>query len=63
MGESAGSIAAPLYAGLVSDRLPDAGITVLADASGSYPDVRPFNEVFAAWGSATRSRPGPRTPA
>ena len=28
VGESAGSIAAPLYAGLVSDRLPDARITV-----------------------------------
>ena len=50
MGESAGSVAAPLYAGLVSDRLPDARITVLADGSGSYPDVRPFNEIIAAWG-------------
>jgi hypothetical protein len=50
IGESAGSIAAPLYAGLMSDRLPDAGITVLADASGSYPDLARVNEVFAAWG-------------
>ena len=50
MGESAGSVAAPLYAGLVSDRLPDARITVLADGSGSYPDVPRFNELFAAWG-------------
>jgi hypothetical protein len=50
IGESAGSIAAPLYAGLVSDRLPDARITVLADASGSYPDVRRVHEIFANWG-------------
>jgi Pectinacetylesterase len=52
MGESAGSIAAPLYAGLVSDRLPDARVTVLANASGSYPDVPRFNEVFSTWGFA-----------
>jgi Pectinacetylesterase len=50
IGESAGSIAAPLYAGIVSDRLPDAKITVLGDASGSYPDVPRINELFAAWG-------------
>jgi hypothetical protein len=50
VGESAGSIAAPLYAGLVSDRLPDARITVLADGSGSYPDTPPFNETLAGWG-------------
>jgi hypothetical protein len=49
-GGSAGSIAAPLYAGLVSDRLPDAQITVLADASGSYPDVRRVHEILATWG-------------
>jgi Pectinacetylesterase len=49
-GESAGSVAAPLYAGLVSDRLPDARITVLADGSGSYPDVRRVDEILATWG-------------
>ena len=53
VGESAGSIAAPLYAGLVSDRLPDARITVLADGSGSYPDVPRINEIIAAWGFST----------
>jgi hypothetical protein len=53
LGESAGSIAAPLYAGLVSDRLPDARITVLADGSGSYPDVPRINEIIAAWGFST----------
>ena len=50
IGESAGSVAAPLYGGLVSDRLPDARVTVLADGSGSYPDVPRFNELFADWG-------------
>jgi hypothetical protein len=50
-GESAGSVAAPLYAGLVSDRLPHARITVLADGSGSYPDLPRFNEIIAAWGT------------
>jgi hypothetical protein len=33
-GVSAGAAATPLYAGLVSDRLPDAQITVPADGSG-----------------------------
>jgi Pectinacetylesterase len=51
MGESAGSIAAPVYAGLVSDRLPKARITVLADGSGSYPDVPRFNNLVSTWGA------------
>src|SRR4029453_13371863 len=51
MGESAGSIASPLYAGLVSDRLPKAQITVVADGSGSYPDARRFNNLITAWGA------------
>jgi len=50
IGESAGSIAAPLYAGILSDRLPDARITVVGDASGSYQDVPRINALFAAWG-------------
>jgi hypothetical protein len=50
IGESAGSVAAPLYGGLVSDRLPGARITVLAHGSGSYPDAPRFNELLAAWG-------------
>ena len=57
VGESAGSIAAPLYAGLVSDRLPDARITVLADGSGSYPDVPRISEIMAAWGFGTNVPP------
>jgi hypothetical protein len=51
-GESAGSVAAPIYAALVSDRLPKARITVLADGSGSYPDVPHANHVLPVWGLA-----------
>jgi hypothetical protein len=50
IGESAGSIPAPLYAALVSDRLPHARITVLADSSGAYPDAPRFKEKITAWG-------------
>jgi hypothetical protein len=50
-GLSAGSVGAPLYGGLVSDRLPDASITVLADGSGAHPPSA-GNQVTAAWGIA-----------
>jgi Pectinacetylesterase len=63
MGESAGSVATPLYAGLVSDRLPDATITVLANGSGSYPDLPRANEIIAAWGFGSVVPDWPRTPA
>jgi Pectinacetylesterase len=53
IGESAGSVATPLYAGLVSDRLPKARITVLADGSGSYPDLPRVNKIIAAWGAGS----------
>jgi rubredoxin len=60
MGESAGSIASPLYAGLVSDRLPDAKVTVLADGSGSYPDLEDINtRLAAAWGTGNTIPPWP----
>jgi hypothetical protein len=59
IGESAGSIAAPLYAGLVSDRLPDARITVLAHGSGSYADVPRVNDIIAAWGGPTGEASSP----
>ena len=62
VGESAGSIAAPLYAGLVADRLPDARITVLADGSGSYPDMPRINEIIAGWGLSSTSQPWPENP-
>ena len=52
-GESAGSIPSPLYAGLVSDRLPAASITVLADGSGAYPDLPAVNtNIGTQWGTA-----------
>jgi len=51
VGASAGSVTAPLYAGLVADRLPDAHITAVADSSGSYPDVPQLNKLLtgSAW--------------
>jgi hypothetical protein len=54
VGESAGSVAAPLYAALLSDRLADARITVPAHASGSYPDLPAFNRLISAWGFGDR---------
>lgn len=54
MGESAGSVAAPFYGGLMSDRFPDAEVTVLANGSGSYPDAGPDTDssIASAWGVA-----------
>jgi hypothetical protein len=52
IGESAGSVAAPLYAGLAADRLPGARITALADGSGSYPDAPEITGLVAdVWGT------------
>jgi hypothetical protein len=52
VGESAGSIASPVYAGLVSDLLPDAQITVYADGSGAYPDTPALNAgIGGLWGA------------
>ena len=51
VGESAGSVAAPVYGGLVADLLPDADVTVLADSSGAYPDDPDVNvEILGQWG-------------
>jgi hypothetical protein len=51
IGESAGSVSAAMYGGLVSDRYPDARITVLADGSGSYPGIPEVTSVVStAWG-------------
>ncbi len=52
VGESAGSIASPVYAGLVSDLLPDAQVTVYADGSGAYPDDPDLNAGLGGlWGT------------
>lgn len=51
-GESAGSIPSPLFAGLVSDRLPDASILSLGDGSGAYPDIPGINALIGGlWGT------------
>ena len=53
VGESAGSVAAPVYGGLITDLLPDAQVTVVADSSGAYPDDADLNaEIFGEqWGA------------
>ena len=43
VGNTGGSVAAPVYGGLVSDLLPDAQITVLGGGSGHFPDDPDFN--------------------
>ena len=51
LGFSAGSAGAPLYGGLAHDLLPDADITVIADASGAYPpDEAVTSAVGGLWG-------------
>jgi hypothetical protein len=50
VGASAGSVAAPLYAGLATDRLPGARITSISDGSGGYPDAPGFAAIARAWG-------------
>ena len=52
VGESAGSVAAPVYGGLVADQFPDAQVTVVADSSGAYPDDPDINSsILATWGT------------
>lgn len=42
-GKTAGSVAAPVYGGLVADLLPDAQVTVFGAQSGAFPDDPDFN--------------------
>jgi len=53
IGKTAGSVAAPLYGGLVADRLPRAKVVVLGAQSGAWPDDPGFNaEVLGTrWGA------------
>ena len=53
IGKTVGSIAAPLYGGMVADRLPDAKVTVFGGQSGAWPDNPDFNTdvLDAAWGA------------
>jgi len=53
IGKTAGSIAAPLYGGLVTDRLPHATVTVFGAQSGAWPNNPDFNATVLdqAWGA------------
>lgn len=51
VGVSAGSIAAPAFAGLAADSYPDAQIISFGDSSGAYPDAPELNvEIGGTWG-------------
>lgn len=43
IGKTAGSVAAPIYGGLVADRLPQAKVIVFGAQSGAWPDDPGFN--------------------
>jgi hypothetical protein len=54
VGKTVGSVAAPVYGGLVADLLPDAQVTVFGGQSGSIPDdpelnARFFGELWRAY--------------
>jgi hypothetical protein len=52
VGKTAGSIAGPVYGGLVADLLPDAQVTVLGGESGHIPDDPDLNAEFGKrWGA------------
>lgn len=53
IGKTAGSVAAPIYGGLVADRLPNAKVTVFGAQSGAWPDNPDFNAgiLDARWGA------------
>ena len=51
-GSSAGGVPSPVFGALVADDLPDAQVTVLADASGAYPSSPPINAAIGSlWGT------------
>ena len=39
VGKTAGSVAAPVYGGLVADLMPDAQVTVFGAQTGAFPDA------------------------
>jgi hypothetical protein len=53
VGKTVGSVAAPIYGGLVADRLPDAQVTVLGAQSGHVPSLPDLNaKIFGElWGA------------
>lgn len=59
IGKTAGSVAAPIYGGLVADRLPKAKVTVFGAQSGAWPDNPDFNaDILAAKWGAYDAMPG-----
>jgi hypothetical protein len=52
VGNTGGSVAAPIYGGLVADLVPDAQVTVFGGGSGHWPDDPDLNtEILAeVWG-------------
>jgi Pectinacetylesterase len=51
VGKTGGSVAAPIYGGLVADLLPDARVTVFGAQSGAFPDLPDFNaQMNELWG-------------
>jgi hypothetical protein len=53
VGKTAGSIAAPIYGGLVADLLPDTQVTVFGAQSGAFPDDPALNAAILGelWGA------------
>jgi Pectinacetylesterase len=52
VGKTIGSVAAPIYGGLVADLLPEAQVTVFGAQSGSIPDDPELNaEIAELWGA------------
>ena len=53
VGKTAGSVAAPVYGGLVADLLPDAQVTVFGGQSGAFPEDADINaEILGElWGA------------
>jgi hypothetical protein len=53
VGKTAGSVAAPVYGGLIADLLPDAQVTVFGAQSGAFPDDPDYNTQILGelWGA------------
>jgi hypothetical protein len=59
VGKTSGSIAAPVYGGLVADRLPDTQVTVFGAQSGHVPDDPDLNaEILGELWGAYDNMPG-----
>ena len=56
-GSSAGGVPVPMFGGFAADDLPDARVTVLADASGGYPSTPLVNTTIGSLWGAYRNLP------